>query len=238
MLEFGHDGNSHSLPLVLPIFQDPACYSLPSIKDNLNYTVLIDTGIIHETQQFRETFLDSPVIKICYTDHTWPVIAVTSVTKAMQSSLEKQAAVSMQHWPEQAEWAQREKYFLYLRDNYLRHHWKSDLSMHTLEISDLTDYNLLWQRLAACGIELEHCQQTWQQWWYANHYYFQPIIVAQEIIDKVNSAEFRNLDDIKDTWTQAVIYYYIWLTWSQEVPHNDYQHFFTDTLQIRAWLNL
>jgi hypothetical protein len=41
-----------------------------------------------------------------------------------------------------------------------------------------------------------------------------------------------DLTHITDIWTQAVVYYYIWLEFGIEVPHNDFANFFTNTDQI------
>jgi hypothetical protein len=58
------------------------------------------------------------------------------------------------------------------------------------------------------------------------------VITAGLIIDSVNKHKYFDTTSITDIWTQAVVYYYIWISFGVEVPHNDYADFFRNTEQI------
>jgi hypothetical protein len=51
-----------------------------------------------------------------------------------------------------------------------------------------------------------------------------------------NNVSF-DLEHIIDVWNQAVIYYYIWLEFGIEVPHNNYSNWFANTQEIVIMLN-
>jgi hypothetical protein len=63
-------------------------------------------------------------------------------------------------------------------------------------------------------------------------------MIAKKIVNQINNNESFDLSSIKDLWTQAVVYYFLWLEFEKEVPHNDYNDFFKDTDQIKQWLKL
>ena len=54
---------------------------------------------------------------------------------------------------------------------------------------------------------------------------------------KVKNKKSAELTTITDIWTQSVVYYYIWLEFGVEVPHNDYSDWFTNTDDIVKMLN-
>ena len=230
-LEFSHNGDSHALDLVVPKYQGGWWPGGIEFLDNKNYCVLIDNGIHNEAHnKFKSTFPDSKTIKICYSDYSWPVVARTVIEKARGSTIEKQLPVD--NWSTDDPWAQREKYFLFLRDHTLRHAWRS-VDENDIYIDDLyVDYEEFVNTLNAVT-KIEWCEDLWNQWRVANAKYIDPVVTARKIIDYASVGWSYNLSDITDVWTQAVIYYYIWLTFNIEVPHNDFADFFVNTDQIR-----
>lgn len=238
-LKIGEDGNSHQLPLVLPKYktQQPSEYRLPDLVPGLNYTVLIDNGINNESLEFCQVFPHSPVIKMCYDDEYWPVVAYTCITKAMRSSLNKEIAVDLNAWEGNEYWCQREKYFLFLRDHPLRLAWRPTQNYFNLSLKDLSDYTTLIKQIKSFDITLSNFSDTWLQWWQVNKKYYDAVISAKDIVYCLHNDTPKDLTDINDTWTQAVIYYFLWLEFGQEVRHNDYADFFTHTNQIKQWLN-
>jgi hypothetical protein len=72
----------------------------------------------------------------------------------------------------------------------------------------------------------------WKEWRSANAKYINPATTAYEVLTLVVTRKSEDLTHITDIWTQAVIYYYIWVKYSIEVPHNDFANFFTNTDQI------
>lgn len=228
-LEFSSNGNSHGLDLVVPKYLHGHWTKKIKFLQDKNYCVLIDNGIDSKIETFKSTFLNSVVIKICYSDQSWPVVARTMIEKVMGSSLETQ--LSTDQWNTDSTWARREKYFLYLRDHAFRHAWRPLANDHTIYIDDLIDYNIFFKKLNLLAA-VESFEDTWTSWKQANDQYINPISIAKTIIDQVRSNQFQKLDHIQDTWTQAVVYYYIWITFGIEVPHNEFVDFFTDTNQI------
>lgn len=223
---FSKDGNSHALDLVAPAyFKDPETYSF-EFRPTSNYSVIIDNGINNESTRFLNFFADAKVIKLCYSDLSWPVVAKTMFTKAMQQSVESELTVDPDAWNHIAPWSQREKYFLFLRDHALRHAWKPDAVSTAIMIEDLLDYDVLRNNIDP---ELADFELFWEQWHIANKKYFQPVITAQKILQ----GDFEPVDDV---WTQAVVYYQIWCKYGVEVPHNDYANWFTNAQDIVTML--
>jgi hypothetical protein len=234
-LEFSNNGDSHSLDLVVPKYLKDCWPGGIEFLDNKNYSVLIDNGINNQSATFKSTFPNSTVIKVCYTDYSWPVVARTMIEKAMASSLEEQLPVDI--WDTDEPWARREKYFLYLRDHALRHAWRPameyELSDNEIDVGELyQDYDNCHASLNAAA-KIRDFYPLWQEWRLANSKYIDPAITAHKVLTSVVVGESRDLTHITDLWTQAVVYYYIWVKYNVEVPHNDYADFFTNTDQVR-----
>jgi hypothetical protein len=235
-IKFSATGDSHAQELVAPrYFQNPKSYNF-DFDDQFNYSVLIDNGINNEGRQFLQTFPTAKVIKLCYSDQSWPVVALTMFNKAMRTSVDSELGVS--EWNTDTNWARREKYFLFLRDHVLRHQWRHDAQTHNIFIEDLLDYDKFNIELKSTGIKLENFKSLWDQWYTVNFRYFDPVLIAKKIINQINNKESVDLTSVNDQWTQAVVYYFLWLEFKQEVPHNDYADFFENTDQIRQWLKI
>lgn len=227
-LTFSPNGNSHNLDLVTPKYFHGHWPTGVNFLENKNYCVLIDNGIDDESATFKSTFPDSSVIRICYSDSSWPVIARTMFDKAMGSSIQKQLLVD--EWDTNEAWACREKYFLYLRDHAFRYSWKPT-SDHSLYIDDMFDYSRLSSNLNSV-VTVEPFGELWRSWRNANACYINPVETANTIVQQVLDKQSSDLSHVKDLWDQAVVYYFIWLKFGFEVPHNDYSNWFTNTLDI------
>lgn len=226
-LEFSSDGNSHSLQLVAPVyFHDPKEYSF-EFSNDLNYSVLIDNGINNEGTRFKEFFPGAKIVKICYTDFSWPVVAQTMIVKAMSRPIAAELPVDSDNWNSNEDWVVREKYFLFLKDHQLRHAWRPDQISTALMIEDLLDYQKLRQKLS---INLNDFDVLHHSWWEKNAQYYQPVLTAKKILN----GEFVPVTDI---WTQAVVYYQIWCKYGVEVPHNNYSNWFESYEDIVTMLN-
>ena len=234
-LKFSNNGNSHNLDLVVPkYFHDRWPYEFKFDK-NKNYSVLIDNGINNESEQFKSVFPTARTIKICYTDYTWPIVAYAMIGKSMDSTLEHELPID--RWNTQDSWARREKYFLFLRDHQLRSAWRPNSIDFGLKIDNMIEYTDLLSTLESYGIELDSFSDIWEQWQAANQKYIAPMQDAKTIINCVKNNVSFDLGYITDGWNQAVIYYYIWLEFGVEVPHNDYSNWFTTTQEIVTMLN-
>jgi hypothetical protein len=233
-LDFSSTGDSHSLDLIVPKYLHECWPGGIEFVNNQNYCVLIDNGINNESENFKNTFANATVIKICYSNHSWPVVARTMIEKGMQSTLQQQLPVDQ--WESDEPWAQREKYFLYLRDHPLRHVWKSR-NKHTLLDTEL-DIAELYQDYKECHAVINAIAKTddfysiWKEWRLANSKYIDPVITAKNVLSLATTNNRTDLTHITDIWTQAVVYYYIWVKYNIEVPHNDYSNWFTNTADI------
>lgn len=228
-LKFSANGNSHNLDLVVPKYNKDGWPGDFEFLDSKNYSVLIDNGINNESDKFRSTFPGATVIKICYSDHSWPVIARTFIEKAMKSSLEEQ--LTTDQWGLDEPWSRREKYFLFLRDHSLRSAWRSQNNKAIFLDELYDDYDLFFYKLNSI-VSIEPCINLWREWRDANAKYFNPINTARIVTNMVIAKKSLDLTHITDIWTQAVIYYYIWLKFNIEVPHYDFSNFFTNTDQL------
>jgi hypothetical protein len=227
-LEFSSTGDSHSLDLVVPKYFHNSWPGGIEFIENKNYCVLIDNGINDESTGFKSTFPNSTVIKICYSDRSWPIVARTMIDKAMKSSIEKQ--LSIDAWETDKPWARREKYFLYLRDHQLRHAWKHTTGP-ALYVDDMLSYKNMFDLLNSI-MQVDAFDTPWTEWQEANAQYIDPVKVAQDVMALVEYKQSKDLGYITDIWTQAVVYYYIWIMYGIEVPHNDFADFFSNSEQI------
>jgi hypothetical protein len=233
LLEFSKNGNSHNLDVVVPKYLHGKWVNHFEFLKDKNYCVLIDNGINDERKNFKDSFSEATVIKICYSDQSWPVIARTMIDKAMTSCVETE--LSTEAWETSASWAKREKYFLFLRDHNLRHAWRTS-DDNAIYVDDLFDYYVFFNKINLLAT-VESFEELWKRWQQANDRYISPINVAKNIVAAVKLNQFQPLDHIQDIWTQAVVYYYIWITFGVEVPHNTYSNWFTNTQDIITMLN-
>lgn len=233
-LTFSKNGNSHSLDLVVPKWLHGRWPGNFEFDPDKNYSVLIDNGINDERDDFKKTFADAVVIKICYSDHSWPVVARTMIEKAMNRSLDSKLPIDS--WTSRENWAVREKYFLYLRDHDLRQRWRPNSVDNTLLIEHMFDYNQF-RSVVSEFTDTQDFQSLWSQWRQANTEFIDPVISAKGVIAAVDEQQNKDLSNVTDLWTQAIVYYYIWLKFEFEVPHNDYSNWFENTKDIITMLD-
>lgn len=228
-LNFSSSGNSHNLDLVVPKYLHGRWPGNFDFLPNQNYCVLIDNGINDENTKFMSLFPSAKIVKVCYSDCTWPIVARAMIEKAMVSDLDTELLIN--NWNTNEPQVRREKYFLFLRDHSLRHAWKPMSDSTTLYIDDLVDYSKFFNKLNLLT-SVESFEETWTRWYHSNRVYISPVETAKNVITDVELKKYQSLDHVTDIWTQAVIYYYIWITFGIEVPHNDFSNFFNDTTQI------
>jgi hypothetical protein len=231
-LLFSPEGNSHNLELIAPkYFHDPESYNF-DFDSNFNYTVLIDNGINNQGEQFKQFFQGATTIKIGYSDWSWPVVANTMIVKAMNTDIDLEARANKNAWSTSEDWAIRENYFLYLRDHPLRYSWRPGQDCY-FDVLDIFNKERLVAQLQKLNIVLQSFDH--QLFITHNLKYIQPIITAQKIITAVKNCQEIKIDKC-DLWTQAVVYYYLWLEYNFEVPHNNYSNWFTNTTDIVTML--
>lgn len=233
-LVFSTTGDSHALDLSAPkYFHDPMHYDFDFVPDQ-HYSVLIDNGITNTSDRFMQVFPGAKIIRMCYSDRSWPVVAMTMITKSMNRTFYEH--LNTKEWKTTEAWAQREKYFLFLRDHDFRSWWRPDCRCTNIDVADLLEYECLRSHLATSTIELDDFRDLWLDWNQNNLKYFLPIQHAHNIVQAVKHLEDQDLTYITDLWVQAVVYYYIWLEYQFEVPHNDYSNWFTSTRDIAKML--
>lgn len=223
---FSKNGNSHSQELVAPTYsKDPSEYHY-DFRQDVNYSVLVDNGINNEGARFKTFFPNANVIKICYSDRSWPIVAHTMIVKAKTSTIDKDLLSDLSGWDCNEPWVQREKFFLFLRDSSLRWAWKPSDFGTGLFVDDLLDYQTFRQKL---GVPSDDFKSHWDLWREANDVYIRPILDAESFLN-------GSLNQITDIWTQAVVYYQIWCKHGIEVPHNDFSNFFIDSAHCQDWI--
>lgn len=231
-LVFSKTGDSHNLDLVVPKYIHNCWTGGIEFLNDKNYCVLVDNGITDENDNFKASFPQAKVIKICYSTYSWPIVAQTMIEKAMHSSIEEQLPIN--DWGVDEPWARREKYFLFLRDHYLRHAWQES-NDQSLDVYDLLDYDDLFSVLNSF-VKIENFLELWLEWRKSNARYIDPVERAKSILSSVVCRQSDDLTDITDLWTQAIVYYYIWVQYKIEVLHNDYADWFTNTKEIVTML--
>jgi hypothetical protein len=112
--------------------------------------------------------------------------------------------------------------------------WKP-VDHNDIDISVLLDYEQCYQALNAI-VEIDSFYPLWVQWKQTNAKYIEPVTLANNIFSSINNNEYCDLTHVTDAWTQSVIYYYIWLLYKFEIPHNDYAEWFTNTKEIVTML--
>lgn len=237
-INFSNTGDSHSLDRVAPTYRLDQNYYNFEFNPAINYSVLIDNGITSESMRFKKFFHQPTIIKLCYSDTTWPIVARTVIEKAMKVPLESELPLG-DCWPEISDWAKREKFTLYLKDHEHRWRWRNvfDETAIRLTIDNFLSYDNMRSSIESLGIELEDFSQTWHNWRIANKKYIDPIEFAQSIIHDVKFHNERNLAHVTDLWTQSVINYFIALNFDFDVTYADSHNWFTNTLDIVKMLN-
>lgn len=236
-LAFSEKGASHQLDLVTPSYSKNSKNWHHQFEENKNYSVLIDNGIDDESDEFRSIFPNAHILKVCYSDTTWPIIAHTMIVKAMRGSIKQHIGGDLLDWGGCTDdWVLREKYFLFLRDSQLRHAWRHSNATMCLNVEDMLDYNKFHEVLDHVGITIEDFSNEWNRWYKANLEYIQPVIRSQQVIQSIRHDQTQDLSDITDLWTQAVLYYFIFIEFGVEIPHYDFQEFFRTSKQIKELL--
>lgn len=232
VLKFSSSGDSHDLDLVVPKYYKHHWLGNYKFDANKNYSVLVDNGINDETDSFKSVFPTATVIKICYDQWHWPIVAGTLIYKAMKSTTEKQLPTT--EWSVDEPWARREKYFLFLKDHVLKNAWRPS-NDNSILIEHMLDYNKFYKELSKFAI-LKPFESVWLQWKLANSKYIVPVETAAIAMEHIELNRRYNLRQVTDIWEQAIIYYFFYCKFGIEVPHNDFANWIDSTDELRALL--
>lgn len=240
--DFGPGGDSHAYPLMLPKYFKAKDYNQKKYNKQLSLitseyaTVLIDSGIEDDSADFRQFISPDVSIRICYNDWSWPLIAKMFYTRCMAAV--ENAPQTIDHWiaPDQGKWknlsepwAIREKFFLYLRDHSFRYTWRANESMLNIPIETFLSYKTLYHTLSQI-FNMSDFDSMYDNWYQTNYQHFKFYLDAQDVIKNLHNS--KDISHIQDCFTQALIYYYIWIQYQFEVPHNDYAEWFANTDDI------
>ena len=86
----------------------------------------------------------------------------------MSTNFDQEVAIDCNKWNTTAIWAQREKYFLFLRDHPLRLAWRHDVDCDNIDIDDMLNYEKFYKKIIAIGIDIDAFQPLWTQWYQSN----------------------------------------------------------------------
>lgn len=234
-IKFSETGDLHDLDLVLPKYYHNCEYKLEYTDPSKNYCVLVDNGINNNSTKFKNLFIGSKIIKICYNDRSWPIIAKTLIVKAMHSNLNSELPLGS-NWPSTENWAVREKYFLYLRDHPFRYMWQPSHDCDVLYMDSLFNYTVLMDSLSVLGIDCDNFETLHQTMLDANLSYFSSVFYADKIIKAIETNQHIDISDITDLWDQAVVNYFIQIKFGIEIPANTHADWFTNTQEINKLL--
>jgi len=217
------NGNSHRTRLPVPKYwHDPDHYEY-EFRDDMNYAVLIDNSF-SSSQRFREVFPSAQVIKITYDDWSWPLLSRTMMEKAFYRDFDRAVLKDC----DDQDWAKRERYFLFLKEHEFRLAW-TPTQDQCISIWDIISHDRLQHKLAQFGLSHQPFDDMHQCFLEANKKYISPVQQARELMEHVHLGSYHDLSAFKDDlWAQAIVYYFIWLRYRFEVPHNDYADWFQD----------
>jgi hypothetical protein len=102
----------------------------------------------------------------------------------------------------------------------------------------MLDYSQLYNQLSSLGVELNDFKLFHQVWQEANKQYINPVKNSQLIVESIKNNVNLDLTHMSDVWDQAVLYYFLWINFAQEITHNDYANFFPNTDTIKKCLKL
>lgn len=232
-IEFSPSGNSHQLPLVAPKYiHDKDHYDF-EFDPSFNYSVLVDNGIDNSSEKFRKLFPTANIIKITYDDYSWPVVANTSIVKAIGDNMSTHLQPDTVNWNDADKtWAQREKFYLYLRDGEFRKKWPPSSDCTNLDVMSIYHYPTLYKTLNELVGPMPDFFELHESWKRANKDYFDVVFLAKNVLNSIRNNYDMDISHVDDLWTQAVINYFIWLEYSYEIPVNDYANWFTNTKEI------
>jgi len=247
--EFGIGGDSHSYPESLPTYFGTTEFDVvqyQQLKQQLDQdknefaTILIDSGINNDSDEFRTVIHPDMSIRVVYDDWSWPLLSKLFYTRCMAAVTHSEQTIGEWIMPDDNKWddptqnwAVREKFFLYLRDHAYRYSWRSNHSTLNIPIDHVLNYQSL-SKLLGQQFEINNFEPFYSSWYQTNLKHFEFFLKAQYVWK--NLCNNIDINDIDDLFTQAVIYYYIWVEFGFEVPHNTYAAWFTNTKEIVTML--
>jgi hypothetical protein len=248
---FGHGGDSHNYPVFLPKYFEGATFDVGRYSNLLKQyqgqsefiTVLIDSGITNDSEEFLNYVTPAIRLKVHYDDWSWPLAGKLFYTRCMAAVLNKPTELAefinpdIDKWANGSEnWAVREKYFLFLRDHAFRKSWRLRQDEMSLPLTDILKYDKLFKILSTY-FTINDFFEFYIAWETKNHHHYAFYYEAIDIWTNIKNKTSYSLDNVTDLFTQAVIYYFIWLEFGVEVPHNIYSNWFTNTEEIVGMLN-
>jgi hypothetical protein len=249
--KFGHGGNNHNYPTFLPKYFNKTTFDADNYTNCLKkyqgttefVTMLVDSGITNDSEEFLNYVKPALRLKIHYDDWSWPIAGKLFYTRCMASvhnnptELNEFINPDILKWSNVNEaWAIREKYFLFLRDHAFRKSWRLKKSELSIPMLDVLEYQKLFKRLSMY-FTINKFDDFYYKWKDQNYHHYAFYDNTIDIWNAIKNKTSYSLNNVTDLYTQAVIYYFIWLEFNVEVPHNDFSDWFTNTDEIVIMLN-
>jgi hypothetical protein len=215
------------------------------LTKNGNYTtVIIDSGITDDSEEFKQFFPGANCIKICYTDYSWPFSAKAFYTRCMSEVLLEKTKIDdfikpeKNKWQSSESWELREKYFLFLRDHEFRRRWNLSAAPMTVDVDAYFDYNSLYKSFSNI-VKMNNFNELYDKFYENNLIHIDWYIRCREILSAIQNNQHIDLTDITDDlFSQATINYYIQILYNFEIPAWDYRDWFSSTDQIFSMFDL
>lgn len=244
--KFGPGGDSHDYPCLLPKYYTKDSFNVAVYQkiietlSNDYVTFLIDCGLNDDSDSWKQFVRVDNLIRICYNDRSWPLLAKMFYTRCMSAVDQKKYRIEdfilpeETLWPGRPDWAIREKFFLYLRDHQFRKYWRPTADAHNIEITTLFDYDLLRTEIAEWNPNA--FDGFYKNWFEKNREHFDFYFHANQISTAIKKNIPMDIRSTKDIFTQATVYYFLWLDYEFAVPHNEHANWFNNTHEIVALL--
>lgn len=229
--------NCHDFPLWLPKYKNTDSYDSNDYKQKLSVlkekfvTAVVSSGWHNDSQEFELVLHPAVKIRIGYDDWSWPLAVKVFYERhqKLYSKFSQNHTYDLILNSHEEDWHKREQLFLFLRDHSHRGKWRPLPNTLNISLIDYLVYNNLHSALNT-QFQVDHFESVYESWFKQNSHYFDSYIQAWFVMNNLHNN--TDISGITDVFTQATIYYYIWLKYNLEVPHNDYSSWFTNTKEI------
>lgn len=202
--------------------------------DKFFTTVLIDSGIGSDTDEFLKYFPGCKYVRIVYDDFSWPLSAKAFYTRCMSHVHNKNMNIEdfikpeMDLWDSNDDWVVREKYFLFLKDHEFRHKWRPNKTAINIPVTSYLEYSKLKMSIP----NTSNFHDLYNSFYSSNKEHFIWFASCVDILNALKLNEEVDLSHITDLFSQATINYYVHLLFDFEIPAWDFKNWFSNTKEI------
>jgi hypothetical protein len=207
-------------------------------KNGKSATVIVDSGITDDTNNYMAIFPGATYVRVCYDDYSWPFSAKSFYTRCMSEVLEHETSIGQfiqpdaGAWDNTEPWAVREKYFLYLKEHQFRHDWQPVDGVINIDVRDYMSYDTLYPALSKVG-PLDDFKILYDKFYVNNAVHISWYVRCVDVFNSIKNHENIDLVDLQnDLFSQATINYFIQIHYGFEIPAYDYRDWFKSTGEI------